>query len=97
MTYPNRTICGALGEMRKCFDTYNFSPVLGLIEEVQSMANRMEAALENKEDIERWTEERSKLHKEVTALRKEKRVLKLEISGEDDDDDDHYISVVDRL
>lgn len=43
---PFRTMCEVLDEMRRCFTTRNFASIMGLIEEVQSMGNRMEAALE---------------------------------------------------
>jgi hypothetical protein len=47
-------MCDALEEMRQCHKTRNYAPMLGLIEEVQSMANRMEAGLGEKHDYERW-------------------------------------------
>lgn len=50
---PNRTICNVLEEMRQCHETRNFSYLLGLIEEAQSMANRMEAALYDQSDLDR--------------------------------------------
>lgn len=72
---PNRTLCDVLEEMRKCNETRNFSGLLGLVEEAQGMGNRMEAALYDKNDIETYREERSKLLKEVQTLRKEKKEL----------------------
>lgn len=67
--YPNRTLCDVLEEMRDCVKTLNFSYLMGLIEEAQSMGNRMEAALQDKHDIKRLTEERSKLRREVQNLK----------------------------
>ena len=32
----SRTLCSVLEEMRKCFETRNFSPLHGLIEEAQT-------------------------------------------------------------
>lgn len=55
--YPRRVMCDVLAEMRDCFKTFNFSPIPGLIEEAQSMANRMEAGLEDKKDVEKWRKE----------------------------------------
>lgn len=72
---PNRTLCDVLEEMRKCYETRNFSGILGLVEEAQSMGNKMEAALYDKNDIESYREERSQLRKEVDKLRKEKKEL----------------------
>lgn len=74
--YPNRTLCEVLEEMRKCFKTRNFSPMAGLIEEVQSMGNRMEAGLSDKKDVESWTERRSKLKGEINDLVQKKQKLK---------------------
>jgi len=41
----NRTLCSVLDEMRKCYETRNFAPLHGLIEEAQTYGNRMEAKL----------------------------------------------------
>lgn len=74
--YPHRTICDILEEMRKCYDTRNFSHLLGLIEEAQSMANRMETSLEEKKDVKDWTKLRSKLIKEIKELEIKKKKVK---------------------
>ena len=71
-SYPNRSICDVLSEMRKCYETHNFAPLLALIEEVQSMANRMEAALADKKDVKEWTVERDKLKDELEKLHSQK-------------------------
>ena len=67
--YPNRTMCDVLEEMRSCCKTLNFCGLIGLIEEAQSFANRMEAALEDKRDIRGYTKRRSELRKELRELR----------------------------
>ena len=64
----NRLICDVLGEMRDCVKTLNFSYLLGLIEEVQSLGNRMEAKLYDIKDFER-------LHEEIKVLKKKKKKL----------------------
>jgi len=47
---PNRLVCNVLDEMRECNKTRNFSYLDGLIEEVQTLVNRMEGKLlDNKE------------------------------------------------
>lgn len=51
MSTPNRTICDVLEELRQCYKTRNFSYMPGLVEEAQSMANRMEAALWDQSDL----------------------------------------------
>lgn len=73
--YVNRTLCNVLEEMRKCYETRNFSPLAGLIEEAQSMGNRMEAGLSDKSDLNEWREERAKLKKEMLKLIKQKKEM----------------------
>lgn len=80
---PNRTVCDVLSEMRTCYETRNFSPIMGLIEEVQSMANKMEAALYDKHDLGRARKEYKKLDKKVKKL--EKKAKKLDPKSESDD------------
>lgn len=70
--YLHRTACKALEEMRDAYRTRNFSYLLGLIEELQSMVNRMEAGLDTKRDL-------TDLQAEVKKLRHEKRKLKEQI------------------
>ena len=79
--YLNRTICDVLEEMRKCSKTKNYGAIDGLIEEAQSMANRMEAALYDNRDWEKTREELKELNKELIKLKKEKKELK----GKDSD------------
>jgi len=52
----HRYVCEVLEEMRKTAETGNYSYLPGLIEEVQVLANRMEASLGEKKDIERYHE-----------------------------------------
>lgn len=73
---PNRTICSALNEIRACFKTHNYAPIKSLVEEVQVMANRMEAALYNQKDIMEMEEYRSQLKKECKELEAKKKELK---------------------
>ena len=72
---PNRTVCDVLSEMRKCSDTGNYSYLPGLIEEVQSLANRMEAALYDKSDLEYYKKKLRTLKKEVKELEAKKEEL----------------------
>ncbi len=76
--YLNRTLCDILGEMRDCLKTSNFSYLAGLIEEGQSMANRMEASLQDKSDAKDYYERKRKLEKEVEFLEKKVETLKEE-------------------
>lgn len=83
--YPNRTLCDALADMRKCYETYNFSPMLALIEEVQVLGNRMEAALADKRDIEQMSEQRSLLKAEIRELVAQAKALQPAKATEIDD------------
>ena len=65
---PNRYLCSVLDEMRECTKTLNFSYLLGLIEEAQTLGNRMEAKLYEIKDFER-------LHEDIAKLKKEKNKL----------------------
>jgi len=71
MTYLNRTLCDVLEEMRKCHETRNYSYLSGLIEEVQSMGNRMEAALSDGHDYERTLGRLKAAEKELKKTTKE--------------------------
>ena len=64
----NRYICTVLDEMRDCIKTSNFSYLSGLIEEAQSLANRMESRLYEIKDFER-------LHEDIRKLKAEKKKL----------------------
>lgn len=65
---PNRTICEVLQEMRSCYNTRNFAGLLGLVEEAQSMANKMEAGLQDKHNVEELREEKKDLKKDLKLL-----------------------------
>ena len=69
---PNRHICSVLEEMRECTKTLNFSYLLGLIEEAQSLAFRMESKLYDIKDFDR-------LHEEIRDLKKKKKNLEMEV------------------
>ena len=66
----NRSVCDVLEEMRKSFETRNFSYLLGLIEEVQSMVNKMEARLNDIHDFEHIEQRYKDLKKECRELQK---------------------------
>ena len=71
----NRLLCDVLQELRTCNETRNYAPALGLIEEIQVLANRMEASLADKYDVKSYTERRPKLKDEITELQWEKSRL----------------------
>ena len=64
----NRFLCDVLREMRKCVKTSNFSYLLGLIEEAQTLGSRMESKLFDIKDFDR-------LHEEIRDLKKKKKKL----------------------
>ena len=68
----NRYLCSVLAEMRECTKTLNFSYLLGLIEETQTLANRMEAKLYDIKDFER-------LRDDIKDLKKKKKKLEEKI------------------
>lgn len=87
ISYPNRTVCAILDEMREAHKTHNYSYLPGLIEELQTLGNRMEAALSDKHDLRRLSEERHKMKKEYRELREKVKKLR-EIAGEKEKDDE---------
>jgi 5-bromo-4-chloroindolyl phosphate hydrolysis protein len=66
----NRTLCDVLNEMRKCHKTRNYSILLSLIEEAQSMGNRMESGLHDISDLREIREELSDARKNLKELQK---------------------------
>jgi hypothetical protein len=68
---PHRYLCDVLDEMRKCYETRNFSYLLGLIEEAQTMGERMEAALGDRKDAMKWHDKAKAEKAEFNRLRKE--------------------------
>ena len=71
-----RYICDVLYEMRACTKTLNFSYLIGMIEEAQTLANRMESRLYEMKDFEH-------LHEEIRALKKKKKKLEKEVEALD--------------
>lgn len=86
---PNRYVCSVLDEMRKILGT--LTPVTTerykvmqatLIEEAQTLVNRMESGLSDWSDIRSLQEKMAKLKKEYRALK-----AKVDNLKEQDDDD----------
>jgi len=66
-----------------------------MIEEVQTMVNRMEASLEDQRDVRKLTDKRSKLRREVRELKREKEELEeLESKSGDIDEAANSISEI---
>ena len=66
-----RTLCDVLEEMRKAHETTNFSYLMGLIQEAQTMGNRMEAALWDQKDFKRAETKYKKLKKTIESMEKD--------------------------
>jgi hypothetical protein len=82
-----RTLCEVIKEARKTYETRNFSYLLGLLEEIQVLGNRMEAGLGEKHDVEYYRLQRKALQVEVEKLREEKALLQAELGKNSDDTD----------
>ncbi len=79
----NRTLCDVLSEMRDCNKTRNFSYLKGLIEEAQTLANRMEAGLGEKHDYFSWVKKAKKEKEEYKKLLEETNKLRAELGKEE--------------
>lgn len=77
---PNRTLCDVLKEARTCYETRNFSYLLGLLEEAQVMGNKMEAALYDQSDLKYAEKELKKVNKK---LEEQKDKLDLKEPGDE--------------
>jgi len=82
--YPLRYLCSALEEMRsvvKYINVWNLKRnkilLCSLIEEVQVLGNRMEAALEGKKDLEQLHMKRKSLNNSLKASEPLSRAAKL--------------------
>jgi hypothetical protein len=73
MSWPARTICGCLDDMRNCYKTYNFQAIASLIEEVQMLANRMEAHLDTTQSYEAARNELRKINEELKKAKKKRK------------------------
>ena len=69
--YLNRTICAVLEEIRSCNETRNYSYLLGLVEEAQSMANKMESKIDSIKQFEELKEQCKNLVERKNDLKKD--------------------------
>lgn len=84
----SRTICNVLQEMRALNETRNYSLLLSHIEEIQSMANRMETALTEGKELHDREECLKNLKKEIRKLEAERNKLKEEVKKDGNDSSD---------
>lgn len=87
----NRFVCDVLEDMRKSFETLNFSALKGLIDEAQVMVNRMESALSDQKNLLELNEAASaarrayrKLEREYIALEKKAQLKRPRSSSKKD-------------
>ena len=66
--WNNRVVCNVIDEIQTCIKTQNYSYLPGLVEEMQSMANRMESAIGDIRDIKKISERRRFLKKAIKEL-----------------------------
>lgn len=66
--FPSRTLCEVIEEIRKCYNSRNFAPILGLAEEIQILGNRMEAGLDLKHNFKEGMEKLHTLRTEYKEL-----------------------------
>ena len=64
----NRFVCDVLTEMRTCMETRNFAILPSLIEETQTMVNRMEMALGDMKDLRALKDEISTKKEELKKI-----------------------------
>jgi hypothetical protein len=73
---PSRYICSVIEEARTCIKTLNFSYLSSLLEEIQILANRMEAAL--------WDQKSHKvIHQELKEAKAELKKIQEKIKEQD--------------
>ena len=64
----NRYVCDVLAEMRTCMETRNFAILPSIIEETQTMVNRMEMALGDMKDLRALKDEISTKKEELKKI-----------------------------
>ncbi len=84
--YTHRTICAVLEEIRKAYETRNFSYIPGLVEEAQTYANRMESKLWDQNEYDRAKYKYKKLKKKIKELESKDEQEVQVISVKEDDD-----------
>lgn len=81
----NRFYCTVIDEMRECYKTRNFSHVMGLLEELQSIGNRMEAKCGDINDANRYLDEVKELKREIKSLKRKRDKLKRKIENDNEE------------
>ena len=76
---PNRLVCNVLDEMRECCKTRNFSYLDGLIEEVQTLVNRMEGKLLDNKELGELDERIREAKAELKRLKQKIKITEEEL------------------
>jgi len=79
---PHRYVCQVLDEMREAIKIYRPDLVLGLIEEAQTLVNRMEAKLGDYSDLGYDLREASKLQKKLAELTDQADIIEEQLDGD---------------
>jgi predicted RNase H-like nuclease (RuvC/YqgF family) len=79
---PNRFYCTVIDEMRACYKTRNFSIIMGLLEELQSIGNRMEAKCGDISEYNSYLDQVKELKREIKELKRKRNKLKRKVEAE---------------
>lgn len=84
----HRYLCEVLEDMRKCDQTKTYGALAGYIEEVQTLANKMEAGLDiqrneesQRKQMKIYQKEIKRMEKKLTKLKKQE--MKLDAKAKD--------------
>lgn len=77
----HRYACDVLSELREVVKTLRFDRVPGLVEELQTMFNRMEAKLYSYKDIGYDLDRAKELADTITALEKTAKTIKVKLNN----------------
>lgn len=78
--YTARLLCDVLSEMRMCVETLNFASLKSLIEEAQTLGNRMEAGLDEKRQLLHANIDYEKMKMRQRTLKRNINALELKIA-----------------
>jgi len=83
---PNRYMCDVIGEIRTAIEVGRIDMILGLTEEIQVMANRMEAKLADYANMGYDLENASDFKHRLKKLRDQAKELGRKLDVEEDDE-----------
>jgi hypothetical protein len=88
---PSRYVCEVLTEIRECTKTLRFDRLPGLIEEVQTLVNRMEARLNDYSSMKYDLQRARELKQRIAQLKSTEQFLEAnlklpEFDGNEDED-----------